>query len=161
MSQLVLLRHAKSSWPGGVADRDRPLAPRGERACETVGRFLGRAGLGPELVLSSPARRATETAALVLDAAGCGADVRLDERLYEDDPLAALRATPPEVGRLMVVGHEPDLVRLASVLAGADVRLPTGGVAVLELTGTWADQPVPGGRLHVLIGPRQLDAISR
>ena len=156
----MLLRHAKSAWPGGVEDRDRPLAPRGERACETIGRFLRGAGLGPEHALCSPARRAVETTRRTLDAAGCGAEVSYDERLYGGDALTALQAQP-EVGRLLVVGHEPELVGLVATLTGARIRLPTAGLAVIETIGPWGDQPTAGARLHALIGPRQLDALLR
>ena len=65
---LLLLRHAKSAWPDGVADLERPLARRGERAAELVGRFLAGHGLVPDRVVSSPARRAAETAERVLAA---------------------------------------------------------------------------------------------
>lgn len=158
MSQLVVLRHAKSAWPGGVEDRDRPLAPRGERACELLGRFVARAGLCPELVVSSPARRALDTAQRTIEAGGCGAEVLVDARLYEGDALAVLRGQPAEVERLMVVGHEPELVSLVAALTGAEVRLPTGGLVVVDVEGGWAGQPGPGNRLRLVVGPRQLEA---
>jgi hypothetical protein len=62
MRRLYLLRHAKSSWEDvGLADHDRPLAPRGRRAAKAIGRHLRDSGIEPELVLCSSARRAQET----------------------------------------------------------------------------------------------------
>jgi phosphohistidine phosphatase len=158
VSELVVLRHAKSAWPGGVEDRDRPLAPRGQRATELVGRFLARSGLCPERVVTSPARRAYDTARRVIDEGGCGAEVVVDDRLYEGDALAVLRDQPAAVERLLLVGHEPELVDLVAALTGATVRLPTAGLVVVEVDGPWSSQPEPGNQLRTVIGPRQLDA---
>jgi phosphohistidine phosphatase len=161
VSLLVVLRHAKSAWPAGVADRDRPLAPRGERACELVGRFVGRGGLCPERIVCSPARRAHETARRTAHAAGCGVEVHLDERLYEGDALPVVRDQAEGIGRLWVVGHEPELVALVRELTGAHVRLPTGGLVAIETDGPWSDQPGPDNQLRLLVGPRHLAAQGR
>jgi phosphohistidine phosphatase len=62
MKRLYLLRHAKSSWDDPtLADRDRPLAPRGRRAARVIAEHLRREGIAPELVLCSPSRRAGQT----------------------------------------------------------------------------------------------------
>ena len=61
MRRLMLLRHAKSNWPAGVADRDRPLAARGREAAPLIGGYLAEELLLPDLVLISPARRTVET----------------------------------------------------------------------------------------------------
>ena len=62
MTQLFLLRHAKSSWDDSeLVDHDRPLAPRGRRAAKLVAEHLGREGIIPALVLCSSARRTRET----------------------------------------------------------------------------------------------------
>ncbi|WP_431044796.1 SixA phosphatase family protein [Streptomyces sp. P1-3] len=58
---LVLLRHAKSAWPDGVDDQERPLAPRGRRDAPAAGRWLRDVGRVPDLAICSPARRTRET----------------------------------------------------------------------------------------------------
>ena len=63
MKTLVLVRHAKSSWgKPGLEDRDRPLSRRGKRDAPRMGKRLAKQGVKPDLVLSSPARRALATA---------------------------------------------------------------------------------------------------
>src|SRR3954466_6162206 len=70
MKMLYLLRHAKSTWDQPVADRDRPLAPRGERAARRMAEHMQRHRIHPAVVLCSPATRARAT--LDLAAAGLG-----------------------------------------------------------------------------------------
>lgn len=65
MKQLLLLRHAKSAWPDGVADHDRPLADRGRRDAPRMGAYIAKAGLQPDFALVSSALRTQETWGLV------------------------------------------------------------------------------------------------
>jgi phosphohistidine phosphatase len=154
--QLLVLRHAKSAWPAGVADLDRPLGPRGERDCVSVGRYLARYGLLPDHVVASPARRTVDTATAVLGAAGCPVGVVTERALYGGDPVTALREVPETTSRLLVVGHEPELVDLIRLLCGADVRLPTAALALLELEAPWPLLPAGRSVLHLLVGPKLL-----
>jgi phosphohistidine phosphatase len=151
---LLLLRHAKSAWPSGVADVDRPLTRRGERAADLVGRFLLEHSLVPDRVVSSPAPRARQTAERVMAAmggprpaglpgappaamgdGGVRPDVLLDERLYDGDVWAAVGEHLGRADRLLMVGHEPDLVEVVRRLSGAEVRLPTATLVWLDLPG--------------------------
>ena len=78
---LYLLRHAKSSWDEpGLSDRDRPLAPRGERASKSMAKYLRDEGIVPALVLCSPSKRTRET--LERLASGDGIEVRIEDELY-------------------------------------------------------------------------------
>src|SRR6185436_6244171 len=84
MKTLYLLRHAKSSWKDdSLLDIERPLNKRGRKAAETVGRFLRKKRIIPDLVLCSTAVRARETTEIVLAAAGRSPDIHFDERIYE------------------------------------------------------------------------------
>jgi phosphohistidine phosphatase len=123
MKELLLLRHAKSSWADDAApDFDRKLAPRGRKAAAAVGAWLAEHGFEPEVVLSSSARRTRDTVA------GLGpivdrAEVVYDDTLYLAEPEAILRRIAklkPAVARVMVVGHNPGLERLALRLTPAD-----------------------------------------
>src|SRR4051794_13061124 len=100
MKMLYLLRHAKSTWDQPVADRDRPLAPRGERAARRMSEHMQRHRIRPAVVLCSPATRARATLDLVAAGLGRAAAVEIDDRLYgadADDLLVIVRATSPAV----------------------------------------------------------------
>src|SRR3546814_4108799 len=87
MRLLCLLRHAKSSWDDpGLADFDRPLAPRGRAAAPRIGAWIAAQGLCPDVVLCSPALRTRQTWELVAPA--CGGSARVDHRrsIYEAPP---------------------------------------------------------------------------
>ena len=142
MKQLLLLRHAKSSHAQeGLDDHDRPLNRRGEKEAPLVGNFLVENELVPQLTLSSTACRAQRTASLVLGACGLDAPL-LDRRLYLAAPkeIAAIaRETPPEIDRLLLIGHNPGMESLASSLADDYIDRRTAHLAVFQFDGIWAD----------------------
>jgi len=148
-SRLVLVRHAKSDYPWGVDDHDRPLNERGRRDAPAVGRWLDehvtwRDGDGP-IVLVSTARRAQLTWGLASAELGGGwstVPVVDEARIYEA-PVSALLDVVRKAGgtsRLVVlVGHNPGLAGLTLHLAADDPlrrqateKFPTSAIAVLE-----------------------------
>jgi phosphohistidine phosphatase len=158
---LLLLRHGKSDWSADVDDVDRPLTKRGTRAARVMGEFLTAAGQAPDAVVTSTARRADDTAALAAAAGAWPCEVRRSDALYGGDPsdvLQIARAEPNTTTRLLLVGHEPASSETASLLVGGGShRLPTAGVAAIELDVTHWDQVEPGcGHLLYLIPPRLL-----
>ena len=163
---LYLLRHAKSSWDdAGLPDRERPLAPRGKRALTPIADHLRRQGIRPELVLCSPAERARATLEGVRAALG-GGDVRFEEALYTFDATALverIREVPASVRSLMVVGHNPAMQELATMLAseGPDLdrlrgKFPTGALATLDVTSSWRGLEEGAARLTGFVAPRDL-----
>lgn len=160
MRTLLLLRHAKSAWPGGCDDRQRPLAPRGERACRDLGRFLARTQVLPDRVVSSPAVRAVETAKRVLRAAGSLTPVVEDERLYEPPSgtiTSVVADLPEEALAPLLVGHEPELTDAVLWLTGGGVRLPTGCLVAIEVSRPWRAVRRGAGLLRLVLPPRILD----
>jgi phosphohistidine phosphatase len=161
--RLYLLRHAKSSWKEReLADHDRPLAGRGRRAAKAMGRHLREAGIEPELVLCSTARRARETFARTgLE----GRAVRFEPELYgagAGDLLARLRDVDAAVGSVMVIGHNPGLQDLALLLARPgslvevlEAKFPTGALAALAVT-EWDALDRGAGQLIDFVRPRDL-----
>jgi phosphohistidine phosphatase SixA len=147
MRELILLRHAHAE-PAvpGQADLDRALSPEGLAEAEAAGRWLAEHGLVPDCVLCSPARRTRETLEAVLAVVGY-VDQRLEDAVYEATPgtLAALADSHRDVGRLLVVGHNPGLERLAALMhsgQSGDYRgMPPGGIAVLTLPAQAAIEP--------------------
>ncbi len=137
--EILLLRHAHAEQAGpGQADFDRPLSPEGQAEAESAGRWLLERQLVPDQVLCSPARRTRETLETVLSVVGY-VDQRLEPAIYEATPgtLAALADRYRDVGRLMLVGHNPGLERLAALLysgQSGDYRgMPPGAIALLRL----------------------------
>ncbi len=159
--RIVLMRHAKSDWPVGVADHERPLGQRGRSEAPLAGRWLAAAGLVPERVVVSSARRTRETWDLVAHEIGAGADgVEIDERLYGAGALALLeviRETDAEVATLMLVGHNPGTEVLAMALddgrghvadrARMAGKFPTSGIACLHVPGAWGEVETGSCRL--------------
>jgi phosphohistidine phosphatase len=150
---LVLLRHAKSAYPNGVPDHERPLAERGIREAALAGDWL-RANLPAiDAVLCSTATRARET----LERTGIDAPVRYVDRLYgatAGAEIELINQVPDDVRTLLVVGHEPTTSEVAIILARADgtdsaalerisEKYPTSSIAVLRIDGGWA-QVEPG-----------------
>ncbi|MBW2231005.1 MAG: histidine phosphatase family protein [Deltaproteobacteria bacterium] len=144
---LTLIRHAKASvnHRGGRGDFDRPLAERGERDAKRMATRLAAIGFAPDLLVSSAAERALQTAHEI---AGRIDDLAESIVTRDDMYLASARAlldivreTEAGVRHLVLVGHNPGLSDLWDWLV--DERgggLPTGGIARLELSvGSWLD----------------------
>lgn len=161
---LVLLRHAKSTYPAGVADHGRPLAPRGIREAGLAGDWL-RANLPAiDEVACSTATRARQT----LERAGIDAPVRYVERLYDATPgtvIGEINTVADAVTTLLVIGHQPAINQVAIGLAGAEgtdpttaqqasTKFPTSAIAVLRLPGSWAQLQLGGAALVGFHVPR-------
>jgi phosphohistidine phosphatase len=168
MKHLLLLRHAKAEpGTGGMRDRDRPLAPRGHRDAELIGRALA-AEPPPDLILCSPALRTRETLAGLLRPFVARPPVDLEEALYsgERDYIATIAAHGGDAGRLLVIGHNPTIHLTALALAAdgdAALRLrlaekfPTAALAVLALPiAAWRELAAGQGTLESLLFPRDL-----
>ncbi|MET7480468.1 histidine phosphatase family protein [Streptomyces sp. NPDC005648] len=159
LRRLVVLRHAKSAWPPGVPDHERPLAPRGLRDAPEAGRALAENDCLPDLALCSTAVRARQTWELAAAQWGTPPPVRRDPRLYAADVpdlLAAVHEVSPEVETLLLVGHNPGLEDLVLELAGDSLddtldevrtKFPTSAIAVLAWHGTTWRRLVPGTAL--------------
>jgi phosphohistidine phosphatase len=161
---LVLLRHAKSAYPDGVADHDRPLAPRGRREAGLAGDWL-RANLPPiDAVLCSTASRTRETLAHT----GIDAPVRYVDRLYDAVPgtvIDEINHVGDNVAVLLVVAHEPTMSQVALGLVGTDssntaaterisTKFPTSAMAILRLKCSWKDLELGSAELVDFHVPR-------
>ncbi|MBB5878675.1 hypothetical protein NB717_002816 [Xanthomonas sacchari] len=147
LREVILLRHAHAEPADtGQADFDRPLSPHGLAEAEAAGRWLLEQRLVPDRVLCSPARRARETLEAVLELTGY-VEQRLEPRIYEatSGTLADLLDGHRDVERLLLVGHNPGLERLAALMhsgQSGDYRgMPTASVAVLGVPHDAAIEP--------------------
>ncbi|HUH08109.1 MAG TPA: histidine phosphatase family protein [Egibacteraceae bacterium] len=167
MKRVHLLRHAKSSWDDpALADRDRPLAPRGVRDAEAMSDHLRAAGVVPELVLCSSALRTVQTLERISAALPPQARVHVEPGLYgagSRELLSRLRELPDEVSSVMLIGHNPGIHDLAVGLAAPNAvaqlgwKFPTAALAVLVAPVTrWARLSKHGAQLESFVTPSQL-----
>ncbi|MFD0972445.1 SixA phosphatase family protein [Plantactinospora endophytica] len=166
---MVLLRHAKAERPTTAPDADRPLTARGHADAAAAGAWLGHGGYLPTVVLCSPAKRTRQTwhdAALGMAAppirpldgqarpaggtdgtgqAGGVPTVRYDQRIYHGyatDLLDLVRCTDPDAPTLLLVGHNPTISELSTLLdpVHADPEgLRTSGIVIHRFDGGWAE----------------------
>jgi phosphohistidine phosphatase len=134
MKTLFLVRHAKSSWDDTtLSDRDRPLNGRGKRDAPKMGERLAKRDVNPDLILSSPAVRALETAEIIAKKLDYRRkDIVVDDRLYAvaaDDLLDVIHKLDDKLKRVMLFGHNPELTELAHRLSNKITDLPTCAVA--------------------------------
>ena len=166
MKRVVLLRHGKSDWDADYGtDRDRPLAARGIRAAEAVGRFLAAAKEVPQRLVSSPAVRARRTVELASEAGGWDLEVETVASLYGGGVqavLQTLRRQPEQVESVLLAGHEPTWSLAASQLVGGgELRVPTACLVVIDLqVSRWEQVDRGCGELQWLLPPRLLGAIE-
>jgi len=145
--ELILLRHAHADpATAGMPDIDRALSATGLAEAASAGQWLREQSLVPDRVLCSPARRARETLEVVLEQVGY-VDQRLDPGIYEASAgqLIALIDAHLDADRLLLVGHNPGLERLAALLhsgQSSDYRgMPPAAIAALTLLNGDALEP--------------------
>ena len=171
MRQLLLLRHAKSSWDDPqLSDHARPLNLRGRQAAAAMAGEMRRLGLLPDLVLVSSARRTLQTLA-ALDPWDTPPRVEPMDALYlapADDMLSVLQDASSSARCVLLVGHNPGLHELAMMLASVHAvtndppmqRLasgyPSGALAEYAVAVPWRELGGNGARLTRFLRPSEL-----
>jgi phosphohistidine phosphatase len=140
-----LLRHGDAER--GSPDAERPLTDKGRRQAQVAGAALKELGVAIDACLTSPKKRAADTAALACEP--------LDIEPQEDPKLAGGRFDPLELAagngeEVLLVGHEPDFSNAVRELTGGDVDMKKGGLAAID-----------SGELRVLMRPAELKRIAR
>ena len=167
MRTLLILRHAHSDWKRGqLDDHNRPLNSRGRREALRVAKKLENAEVFPELILSSTAQRARNTAKAVAQALGPGVTLQLEASLYLATPkeivtvLCDIRS--PVSRQVLVVGHNPGLEELVFILTGHKEYLLTASLARIELPiSSWANLCFgTNGSLRELWFPKRFSELS-
>jgi phosphohistidine phosphatase len=142
MKQLYLIRHAKSSWADpSLDDFDRPLNGRGKRDGPVMAGRLGTLNLTPDLIVSSPARRARKTARMMAGGVGYKkSEIRYLDELYLGSlktHLSLLESLRDQVDVLFLVGHNYSITELGEYLTDRVLEnVPTTGVVAVEFDGT-------------------------
>ena len=161
MKTLFVLRHAKSSWENAdLSDFERPLNKRGLEAAPLMGKVIKENRFQPEIILSSPARRAKQTAEIIKEKAEINTEIKFEERIYEASPARLLEVVSEQsnnIERLMIVGHNPGLEGLVRLLTGQIEPMPTAALAVIDLQITkWSEISSSNGTLRTLIRPKEI-----
>jgi phosphohistidine phosphatase len=140
--RLVVVRHAKSAWPDDVPDPQRPLNPRGRRDAPAAGQWI-RDRIGRlDAVICSPATRTRQTWALIARELEDAPDPDFDDRVYAasvDTLLGVVHEISDDATSVLLLGHNPGVADLVHALTGERLEMKTSAIAVLGLTGSWAD----------------------
>ncbi|MDX1627444.1 MAG: histidine phosphatase family protein [Fulvivirga sp.] len=134
MKTLYLVRHAKSSWDyPELSDEERPLNKRGQRDAPDMGERLAKQGIFPDLMLSSPAKRAFTTCKIIAKQLEYPKEaIQTDKRIYHagvSTLLKVVRDTDNTWNTLMLFGHNPGFTDFANELTGDDLEnIPTCGI---------------------------------
>ena len=174
MRTLMLLRHAKAVVADGkIRDRDRPLAPRGQKDAPKIGAYMARHRLLPDCAVVSTSKRTRETWELMLPALGSRLQPTFEDRLYDASPqtiMDVIQETSGNCPALLVVAHNPSLHRVAiGLIATGDLEareqlregLPTSGLVCIEFPfEDWRKLHAQAGRLSHFTTPDRLKAAT-
>lgn len=143
MKELLLIRHAKSSWDDfSIPDFDRPLNERGKRDAPEMAERLRKQKVNIEALISSPAKRAKKTA----EAFGKEFDIQpvfIDELYHANDQafINAILKIPDDVKTAAIFSHNPGITEFANTLTDTRTdNIPTTGVFAVKIeTQGWED----------------------
>ena len=143
MKNLLLMRHGKSSWKDtSLSDHERPLKKRGRKDTARIAKLLSKKDLVPQFILCSNAKRARQTAKILMDESDFGGDIEYLDSFYMAEPAIfyeKLRLLP-DVESVMIIGHNPGLETLLQLLDGNISSLPTAAVSIISLpVDSWED----------------------
>jgi len=145
MKTIYLVRHAKSSWKyPDLDDFERPLNKRGHKNAPFMGTILKKLKVAPDLILSSPANRASMTARIIADKIRYPLEkIRYSENIYDFSANAlidAIKQLDNGIHKAMLVGHNPALTELSNYIGDEAIsNIPTAGVFCAELDiPSWA-----------------------
>ncbi|NNG25998.1 MAG: histidine phosphatase family protein [Ignavibacteriaceae bacterium] len=145
MKTLYLVRHAKSSWKHPeLSDFERPLNKRGKNDAPFMGKLLAEKGVNPELVISSPAKRASSTAKIIASELNYVKEkIIFDKNIYEGTGrrlLEIISGIQEKYNFVMLFGHNPGLTVLSNNLSDHFIdNIPTCGIVALEFSKSWSD----------------------
>ncbi len=162
MKRLYLIRHAKSSWSDPtVSDFYRTLNKRGKKDAPFMAAKLAENGANPDLVLSSPAKRAKKTASFMARGVGYSKDkIRYDDNIYSastQDLFSVLKKVDGTISELFLVGHNFAITDLAEMLTGEVLgNVPTSGIVAIEFQiKKWAKISVESGNMLFFDYPKR------
>jgi len=145
MKILYLVRHAKSSWrDSALDDIERPLNKRGKRDAPFMGELLKEKVVNPDVVFSSPAKRASKTAQIIVEQIGYSKkNIIYSEEIYEassHELVEFIKKIDDKYNSVMVFGHNPGFTMLNNFLSKKYIdNIPTCGIVALEFNSSWKE----------------------
>jgi phosphohistidine phosphatase len=146
LKRLYLIRHAKSSWSNlQISDFDRPLNQRGKREAPLMAERLAQYGVCPDVLISSPAKRAMATAEIVARSVKYPVKrIHYEDSVYTSatiDLLHVLQKIDDRITTAFLVGHNYAITDLAVMLTGEYIsKIPTSGVVAMDFSiATWKE----------------------
>ncbi|MDT8382396.1 MAG: histidine phosphatase family protein [Brevefilum sp.] len=162
MKNLLLMRHAKSSWKvSGLSDHERPLKKRGRKDSKRIAQELDKNDLYPHVILSSSATRAKETVEVIVDTLDYENRIIFTDELYMAEPedfIDVLSDLSDDEDNVLVVGHNPGMEAFLQMIDGEIESLPTAALAHLVLAiESWQELSLDTmGDLIGLYRPKEL-----
>jgi phosphohistidine phosphatase len=163
MKRLFLVRHAKSSWDdSSLDDIDRPLNSRGQKNAPEMGLRLRKQGIIPDLLISSPAKRALTTAKKISEEIGYPKkNIQIDDRLYHGSSssmISIIQSLKKKINSVMLFGHNPGFTDFANSLCGINIyNIPTAGIVAIDFsTDSWSEVDYNTGELVFFDYPKKL-----
>lgn len=138
MKTIYLIRHAKSSWKDEtLADFERPLNGRGKRDVAFMGKRLKMFDVNPDVIYTSPAKRAMKTAKELVKEMECDKKkIKSIETLYEssyEQYLELIHATDNNFNSLFIIAHNPTITEVGERLSGAILsNIPTCAIVCIS-----------------------------
>jgi phosphohistidine phosphatase len=164
MKTLYLVRHAKSSWKHAeLKDYERPLKKRGKKNTKFMAGLLKKGDEIPDLIISSPAKRAFSTSKIFADELGIDNKKLISEKkLYMADNnnfLIVINSIPEDVNKAMLVSHNPGLTNFVSYISEEEIdNIPTCGVVRIDFDATyWIDITSVKGKLIFFEYPKKYE----
>lgn len=165
MKTLYIVRHAKSSWDHPeLHDRERPLLEKGKKRTRHIIEYFLENNISVDLILSSPAVRALETARLIARAMNYPIDdIHIHNNIYTSDAEKLHNIffdLPQDINSLMITGHNPTLTTFANYFLEKKIDwIPTSGVVSISFdTNKWEDLYTSAKKLNFYITPKELSS---
>jgi phosphohistidine phosphatase len=163
MKTLYIVRHAKSSWKyPELSDDERPLLEKGKKRTKKIVDFLLSKDVKLDLIISSHAVRALDTARILAHALGYPEDdIVISRQLYHanaDQVYDQFFDLNDDVENLMIVGHNPTFTNFANHFVDEKIDwLPTSGVVSISFdTRLWVNLPMAKKKKNFVIFPKAL-----
>ena len=163
MKTLYLIRHAKSSWENSEHnDEERPLIEKGIKRAKKIGNYLKGKNVEADVIISSHANRALETAQIIAKKINYSKDkIIIDKKIYDsgiDNLFNIIYGTSNDYKCIILVGHNPTFTNIANYFLDEKIdNLPTAGLVCIEFETNQWNEIVNATKLkNYVIRPKEL-----